>query len=56
MANVERSDYLETFAFIDKLADNLRMKLGAWLAVTVEHCKLWLFSSISTPCIAFING
>lgn len=29
MANVERSDYLETFAFIDKLADNLRMKLGA---------------------------
>lgn len=29
MANVERSDYLETFAFIDKLAENLRKKLDA---------------------------
>ncbi|PNF14576.1 Isocitrate dehydrogenase [NADP] cytoplasmic [Cryptotermes secundus] len=29
MANVQRSDYLETFAFIDKLAENLRKKLGA---------------------------
>lgn len=29
MANVDRSDYLETFAFIDKLAENLRKKLDA---------------------------
>ena len=29
MANVEHSDYLETFAFIDKLAENLRKKLDA---------------------------
>lgn len=29
MANVQRSDYLETFAFMDKLAENLRKKLGA---------------------------
>jgi hypothetical protein len=29
MANVESSDYLETFAFIDKLAENLRKKLDA---------------------------
>lgn len=29
MANVKRSDYLETFAFIDKLAENLRKKLDA---------------------------
>lgn len=29
MANVERSDYLETFAFMDKLAENLRKKLSA---------------------------
>lgn len=28
MANVQRSDYLETFAFMDKLAENLRKKLG----------------------------
>lgn len=29
MANVQRSDYLETFAFMDKLAENLRKKLDA---------------------------
>jgi len=29
MANVGSSDYLETFAFIDKLAENLRKKLDA---------------------------
>jgi isocitrate dehydrogenase len=29
MANVQRSDYLETFAFMDKLAENLKKKLGA---------------------------
>lgn len=29
MANVQQSDYLETFAFMDKLAKNLRKKLGA---------------------------
>lgn len=29
MANVDRSDYLETFEFIDKLAENLRKKLEA---------------------------
>lgn len=27
MANVQRSDYLETFEFIDKLAENLKKKL-----------------------------
>jgi len=41
MANVESSDYLETFAFIDKLAENLRKKLDAWLSVQVGHSKLW---------------
>lgn len=29
MANVQRSDYLETFAFVDKLAENLKKKLAA---------------------------
>lgn len=29
MANVQRSDYLETFEFMDKLAENLRKKLSA---------------------------
>jgi len=29
MANVQRSDYLETFAFMDRLAENLRKKLSA---------------------------
>ncbi|PSN57464.1 Isocitrate dehydrogenase [NADP] cytoplasmic [Blattella germanica] len=29
MANVQRSDYLETFEFMDKLAENLKKKLGA---------------------------
>lgn len=28
MNNVKRSDYLETFEFIDKVAENLRKKLG----------------------------
>jgi hypothetical protein len=31
MANVQGSDYLETFAFMDKLAENLKKKLAAWL-------------------------
>lgn len=29
MANVKRPDYLETFEFMDKLAENLKKKLGA---------------------------
>lgn len=29
MSNVQRSDYLETFEFMDKLAENLKKKLGA---------------------------
>jgi isocitrate dehydrogenase len=29
MANVQHSDYLDTFAFMDKLAENLRKKLAA---------------------------
>jgi isocitrate dehydrogenase len=29
MANVQGSDYLETFAFMDKLAENLKKKLAA---------------------------
>jgi hypothetical protein len=29
MANVQRSNYLETFAFMDKLAENLKKKLDA---------------------------
>jgi len=28
MNGVQRSDYLETFAFIDKLAENLKIKIG----------------------------
>jgi isocitrate dehydrogenase len=29
MANTQRSDYLETFEFMDKLAENLKKTLGA---------------------------
>lgn len=37
MPNVKREDYLDTFAFMDKLAENLKAALSAWL-----HCKLWM--------------
>lgn len=31
MSGVKRTDYMETFEFMDKLAENLKKKLSAWL-------------------------
>ena len=39
MNNVQRSDYLETFEFLNLLAENLKKKLSAWW----ELCKLWIY-------------
>lgn len=51
MSKVQRADYLETFEFINKLAENLDKALSDWLC----QCKLWLFYALYVCGSGFIE-